>query len=131
MRSFSLFGTPDVDLFASIHSRQCERYYSGHPDPYSVEANAFYFDWSREFFYAFPPFNVIACVLRKIKRDNARGILFVPLWTSQPWYPIFMNMKVSQLKVLDRYLVFCPFYFTSHPLSASLKLGVAIVSENR
>ena len=38
------------------------------------------------FFYAFPPFSVIAACLQKIEQDQATGVLLVPIWWTQPWF---------------------------------------------
>ena len=41
-------------------------------------------DWRSHYFYAFPPFSVIANCLQKIEQDQSTGLLLVPLWTTQP-----------------------------------------------
>jgi hypothetical protein len=58
------------------------------------------------------------------------GIIVVPLWTSQPWYPIFMSMLQSEIIVLgpNDKLLFCPFIDSVHPMSKTLKLAAAVVS---
>ncbi|KAJ8945284.1 hypothetical protein NQ317_001091 [Molorchus minor] len=43
-------------------------------------------------FYAFPPFALILRVLKKIITDQAVGIVIVPNWTTQAWYPLFSNL---------------------------------------
>ena len=42
-------------------------------------------------FCAFPPFRIIPTVLQNIIKDRARGILVVPDWPSQLWYPILVR----------------------------------------
>ena len=50
--------------------------------------NAFTMSWSNVTFCAFPPFCIIPSVLHKITKDRTRGILVVPDWPSQQWYPV-------------------------------------------
>ena len=90
---------PEIDLFASGLNRQFPRYVSYKPDPDAEAVNAFTMSWSDVTFYAFPPFCIIPSVLHKIIKDRARGILVVPDWPSQPWYPILAR-ELTQRPVL-------------------------------
>lgn len=89
------FGQPDVDLFASRINKKCAKYVSWHRDPDAYAINAFTIDWGSSYFYAFPPFSVILKSLRKIINDNAKGILIAPLWPTQPWYPLYRSLLIS------------------------------------
>ena len=53
-------------------------------------------DWAQYKFYAFPPFALIDRVLQKIKKDQGTGILIVPKWTTQPWYPGLLKLLVQE-----------------------------------
>ena len=94
------FGQPSIDLFASRLNNKLDRYAAWHVDPGAVWIDSFAENWSNEFFYAFPPFCVIARAVQKCIQDEAEGILVVPDWPSQPWYTL-----------LSRYIVQEPFYF--------------------
>ena len=59
------------------------------------QIDAFTLDWRLFNFYAFPPFSVVPRALQKIQTDQANGILVVPNWPTQPWYPKLMNMLVD------------------------------------
>lgn len=91
----SSFGQPDIDLFASRINKKCEKYISWHRDPDAESVDAFTVSWSNYFFYAFPPFSIILKTLKKIISNKARGIMIVPLWPTQPWYPLFMSLLIS------------------------------------
>nr|CAH7717737.1 unnamed protein product [Callosobruchus chinensis] len=52
-------------------------------------------------FYAFPPFCLVAKVLDKISNDKATGIVIVPNWPTQPWYPLFKKLLISNPIVLE------------------------------
>lgn len=89
------FGPPDIDLFASRINKKCAKYVAWHRDPDAFAINAFTLQWSKFFFYSFPPFSVILKTLRKIISDKATGIIVVPKWETQPWYPLFRRLLVS------------------------------------
>ena len=78
---------PEIDLFASRLNYQFPKYVSYRPDPSATAVNAFTLSWTSLKFYIFCPFSVISRVLSKIVKDRARGILVVPDWPSQAWYP--------------------------------------------
>lgn len=90
------FGHPVIDLFASRLNKKCSTYVSWHKDPDAIAINAFTISWSQTYFYAFPPFTMILKALRKVITDNAKGIMVVPYWPTQPWYPLFKSLLVSE-----------------------------------
>ncbi|XP_053593380.1 uncharacterized protein LOC128667449 [Microplitis demolitor] len=53
------FGYPEIDLFASRINTKCYKYVSWKKVPGSIAIDAFTLDWSKFFFYAFPPFALI------------------------------------------------------------------------
>lgn len=97
-----VFGSPNIDLFASRINKKCDRYISWLRDPYAFDIDAFTIDWKPFYFYAFPPFSIILKVLKKIRQDKATGIVVVPFWPTQPWYPVF------RLMLIDKPLLFQP-----------------------
>jgi len=48
-------------------------------------------DWSLIKGYAFPPFSLIAPVLKKVSQDKADVVLLAPVWQAQPWWPAILN----------------------------------------
>lgn len=88
--------------------------------------------WYGDFFYAFPPFVLISKMLQKIKRERATGIVVVPWWPSQPWFPLFESMVVSkkkEKKLEPRHDLLLSPSRDPHPLHRSLILIAAILSE--
>jgi hypothetical protein len=86
-----------VDLFASRLSHQLRRYVSWRPDPNAMHSDAFTLDWSNLTAYAFPPFSLdlIPALLHKAKREQATLVLVAPLWTTQPWWPLLIELLVD------------------------------------
>lgn len=87
----SLWGTPDVDLFASRNNFKLFKYVSWQPEPNSWKVDAFTFKWKHFFFYAFPPFSMVGRVARKMHHDGTKAILLAPLWATQPWLAAARN----------------------------------------
>ncbi|KAL7298948.1 hypothetical protein TKK_0008049 [Trichogramma kaykai] len=70
-----VFGTFDIDLFASRLKKKCNKFCSWHQDPDAFVSDAFTIPWKNECFYAFPPFSLILTTLRKIISDEAKGVV--------------------------------------------------------
>ena len=51
------------------------------------------------------PFALIPCCLAKIKKEKVEAVLVCLLWTSQPWFPLLLEMTVEMPRV-----------FRSHPI---------------
>ena len=96
------WGHPEIDLFANRLNHQISSYVSWKPDPGAIAVDSLSMNWSSKFFYAFPPFNMIGKVLRKIEEENAKGLLVVPYWPTQTWFPKFLKMCVNGPCVLYR-----------------------------
>lgn len=122
------FFIPTRDLFATHLTKQCSKFVSWLPDPESEAVDAFSIKWNSKF-YAFPPFNMIAKVLRKIEVDQVYGIVVVPNWPTQPWYPRFLKMKRGRtLKIKPtKNMLFCPYENRSHELSMKISLEAAVL----
>lgn len=124
-----VFGPFDIDLFASSINNKCDLYASWYPDPGSISVDAFTFSWENLNFYAFPPFILLPRVLRKIIDDGATGTLVVPWWPSQPWFPLFSHLMISEPLILSpNYSLLSSPFRTCHPSWRSLSLGVAKLS---
>lgn len=126
------FGPFEVDLFASMLNRKCTLYVSWIPDPDSWVVDAFTLSWSGLKFYAFPPFILIPRVLRKIVNDRAEGIVVVPWWPSQPWFPLFCRLLVAEPLIISpsKNLLISPLR-EHHPAYRNLSLGVGRLSGER
>ena len=118
------FGTPEIDLFASRLNAQLPRYISWLPDPKAESIDAFSVDWKQYYFYAFPPFCLVARCLQKILNDNACGIVIVPNWPTQAWFPLLRKMMIGEPLILpgSKKLLTQPISGVPHPLSNNLDL---------
>ena len=114
----------ELDLFASRLNFKVSSYVSWKPDPGAKYVNAFFVSWKEYYFYAFPPFSVIAACLQKIEQDQATGVLLVPVWQTQPWFTPLLHLLVDNPVLLphSRCLLTQPHNHALHPLRNQLKL---------
>ena len=131
-RIVSLFGKPDIDLFASRLNAQVETYVSWRPQPMAKFVDAFSIDWSQFFFYAFPPFCLISRCVQKIIHDQASGILVIPRWTTQPFFTVVLSLLIEMPRVLKASAqnLIHPALDSPHPLHQRLELLVCKLSGN-
>ena len=87
-----LQASPSIDLFASRLNNQRSCYVSYRADPEAHAVDAFSLSWTVLEFYAFPPFSLITRVLEKVKRGRSTGVISVPSWPTQVWWPVLMKM---------------------------------------
>ena len=126
------FGTPKTDIFASRLNAKLDNYFSWNPDPEAVAIDALAQDWSELVLYAFPPFNLIGKVLAKLHKDQASGVVMVPFWSTQPWFPqaIGMLTKPPLLCSPSYRLLELPGTFRKHPLHKKLYMLAMYLSGN-
>lgn len=119
----SKLGYPNIDLFATRINAKCKDYVSWKKDPDAIAVDAFTINWSKFFFYAFPPFILITRVLQKIRSEGAEGIVVIPRWPAQPWFPLFYSMLESDILTfkIDSNTLLSPDR-KPHPLWKSLTL---------
>ncbi len=92
MKVDQLTGPLQVDLFASQLTYQLQEYLSWRPDPHAMATDAFTLDWTRFQGYANPPWNMMGRVLTHVRHQKARLVLVAPVWRSQTWYPVLLEM---------------------------------------
>ncbi|XP_046860900.1 uncharacterized protein LOC124454136 [Xenia sp. Carnegie-2017] len=125
--------TPNIDLFASRLNHQVKPYVSYQPDPYAIAVNAFTISWANYTFYAFPPFSIVSQVLQKIVQEKSTGLVLVPNWPTQSWWPALMQMLIAHPVVLSRgrmTLTLPAHPDQIHPLHTKLELLLCHLSGN-
>ena len=124
------WGPFQIDLFASRLNFKVPNYASWRPDPGAKFIYAFSFNWDPYYFYAFPPFSLIALCLQKVEEDRSTGVLLVPLWPTQPWFPVLLRSLIDHPRILpnSKHLLTQAHSKTPHPLGKKLKLLACLVS---
>ena len=131
---YQIWGTPNIDLFASRISHQLRTYFAWKPDPHSKATDAMQQNWRHLYAYAFPPFSLIGRTLQKAHIQGTHMILITPLWQAQSWYPLLLRISVANPILLPQYpnLLKSP-EGHSHPLllNGSLNLTAWKISGNQ
>jgi len=76
---------PELDLFANRKNRQTKKFCSWRTDPESL-GNAFHIHWGKHLCWINPPWELMPQVLKKVRQDQAQGILVCPVWTAAHWW---------------------------------------------
>lgn len=122
-----------VDLFASRLTALLPTYASWKPDPGATYTDAMTLDWSLQKGYAFPPFSLIAPVLKKVSQDKADLGLVAPVWQAQPWWPALLSLLIKNPVMIpnSKHLLRDPaFPLRIHPMYPRLHLAVFQLSGN-
>ena len=111
-----LWGTPQVDLFATRFNAKLATYMSPMPDPLALKTDALSQTWTAMWAYAYPPPALLPQVLAKVEQDSPKQILLVaPNWPSQRWFPLLISLLIDQPRRLP-----CWDDLLSQPLSGRL-----------
>ena len=121
---------PEIDLFASRLNAKSDKFVSWHPEPGAMAIDAFTLRWTNMSCYAFPPFSLLPQVLAKIRNDEAIVLLIAPVWPTQSWYPLLLQLLTDQPILLPRLdnLLSLPHSLEQHPLRHKLDLAAWTLS---
>lgn len=125
------WGHPDVDLFASRLNHQILPYVSWKPDPDALAIDAFSISWGNKIVYIFPPFALINRILKKIEEDQTKGILIIPYWTTQVWFPRLTKLLIKPPILLPqarKTLVLPSDNLAVHPLITKMRMLACYLS---
>lgn len=121
---------PDIDLFASRINTQLATFGSYRPDPCATHVNAFTINWHGQKVYCFPPFACVGAVVQKAIQDKIEGLIVVPNWPNQLWYPLLLQVAVTNPYVIlpSREQLFLPNQPSLlHPLHKNLGLLAVLI----
>ena len=93
---------PEIDLFASRLNAKTAKFISWHPQPGAVAVDAFSLSWAIMNCDAFPPFSLLPRVLAKIRHDKTVVLLLAPVWPTQIWYPLLLQLSTVRPILLPR-----------------------------
>ncbi|CAH2226525.1 uncharacterized protein LOC120632649 [Pararge aegeria] len=130
-RIFSLWGTPEIDLFASKHAYVVPNYVTrDFSDSNACYHDAFSKSWTYHLAWIFPPPGLIPRVLRHLNKAEGRYIIIAPRWTKPFWRPDLKRRALkrpTKIRNLERNLVDT---FTGRPPTrvSSLHLEAWLIS---
>ena len=95
-------GAPVIDLFASVTNYKCDLFVTRFYSPLAFATDAFSLTWSENDLFLFPPFSLAGRVIQKVLQDRTSGILVLPKWPTQPWYPLVTRLHHQQTMQTSR-----------------------------
>ena len=123
-----IFSRPAIDLFASRLNKQVTTFVSWKPDPNTLFIDAYSRAWHELNLYEFPPFSVVGRCVNKIKQEKEQGMIILPLWPAQTWFPIALQMMTSAPVLLPPDSIQLPYKNKKLPLHKTLQLMACQVS---
>ena len=88
-RIYRTWGTPKLDMFATIHNTHLPQFKSPIPEPRALAGRSMYM------FLLFP---LLSKVIQKFRTtQEGEVILIAPWWPSQPWFPHLLRLCVWTL----------------------------------
>ena len=128
------WGPFEVDFFASRLTKQLPKFASWKPDPMAAYTDAFSLDWGQILGYAFPPFALIGRCVRQLRSQKVDQLVLVaPVWPTQPWYPLLLQMCVEPPLLFPMFPQLLTKGSQLHPLGniqlAGWKLSASIIKQ--
>ena len=122
-------GPCHVDLFASRLNYRLPKYVSRYPDPGACAVDAFYFDWSSDRLYIFPPFRLLGKILKKIVMERVEAVLILPLFMAKRLSSLLIQVLVQNPILVPYQALFLHQEMNRvHPLGSSLRLLACAIS---
>ena len=79
-RIFRFWGTPEVDMFATLSNSHLPRFMSPVPEPRALAVDALSQDWQGRSVYMFPPFPLLSKVVQKLRSTQVAEVILVAPW---------------------------------------------------
>ena len=81
-RIFRVWGTPEVDMFATLSNSHLPRFMSPVPEPRALAVDSLSQVWQGMSVYMFPPFPLLNKVMQKLRSTQVAEVILVA-----PWWP--------------------------------------------
>ena len=78
---FRAWGTPEVDMFATLSNSHLPRFMSPVPEPRALAVDALSQDWQVRSMYMFPPFPLLSKVVQKLRSTHVAEVILVAVST--------------------------------------------------
>ena len=81
-----------LDSFACHQSRVCQRYALRLSEPAALASDGLALDWWQEVVWLNPPWALLPDIIGKLAAERPAGVLIVPCWTTQVWWPSLLAL---------------------------------------
>ncbi len=95
-----VFGTPNIDLFATSRNNKLPVFFSPLPESGALATDAMSQRWDGMYAYAYPPTRFLTEVLHKIARSSCEILVVAPCWPTQAWFPLLLSLLIDRPRVL-------------------------------
>jgi hypothetical protein len=96
----SLWGPPQIDLFASRQSTQMLLFFSCRAADVPEAINALSLRWDFALAFLFPPISLLKRVIRKLELSRGTFLLVTPYWEAQTWFASLQALQVEDVRRL-------------------------------
>jgi hypothetical protein len=96
----TLWGTPQIDLFASRQPAQVARFMSWWAADSPEAINALSMRWDFRLAFLFPPIPLLKRVVRKLEVSKGIFLLVTPYWEAQTWFASLQSLPVLEVRRL-------------------------------
>jgi hypothetical protein len=96
----TLWGTPQIDLFASRQSAQTARFMSWRAADSPEAIDALSMRWNFDLAFLFPPVPLLKRVVRKLEVSRGIYLLVTPNWEAQTWFASLQSLLVLEVRRL-------------------------------
>ena len=94
-RIFEFWGSPVVDMFATVSKSHLPQFMSPIPEPLALAMDALSQDWQGRSMYMFLPFTLLSKVIQKPRATHEAEVILIALWwPKQPWFPHLLRLCV-------------------------------------
>jgi hypothetical protein len=100
LQMLTMWGPPQINLFASRQSAQMQRFYSWRAAdaPEAIDALSLWWDFALAFL--FPPIPLLQRVIRKLELSRGTFLLVTPYWEAQTWFASLQALQVEDVRRL-------------------------------
>ncbi len=84
-----------LDPFATRATAMAPTFCSLQAEEHTIANDGMCVSWKRQHLFLNPPWDLIPKVLLKIVADRASGVLIVPRWPSQAWWPLLLRLRAQ------------------------------------
>jgi hypothetical protein len=96
----SLWGPPQINLFASLQLTQMTRFMSWRAADSPEAIDMLSMRWDFALAYLFPPSPLLKRVVRKLELSRGTFLLVTPYWEAQTWFAILQAFQVLDIRRL-------------------------------
>jgi hypothetical protein len=122
----TLWGTPQIDLFASRQSAQMARFMSWRAADSPEAIDALSMRWNFHLAFLFPPIPLLNRVVRKLEVSRGIYLLVTPYWEAQTWFASLQSLPVLEVCHLPFHDALVVDLATGEPLSSLERLFLVV-----